>query len=188
VKDVYTTIEMKSLSSSGFEGSSLGIVYACITSFEMDNPQLALSTKWQIHQHVPLLILSDISFCSVKCFRRVDAASGRCSNADCPEGNTALRRMQPTSTPQPSFDLRIQLSDHTGSLQGCQLYGKAVEDMLGIKVTTSPAVFLLMHGWNGQVEEYLQLDEDARTQLKWMYLLERCKIYIKVCVLNCNDR
>ncbi|KAL2078151.1 hypothetical protein ACEWY4_025836 [Coilia grayii] len=61
------------------------------------------------------------------------------------------------------FDLLMNISDHTGTLPSCWLSGTVAEKTLGC--TT---------------EEYMNLSEVAKTTLKWRFLLERCKIYLKV--------
>ncbi|KAG5262531.1 hypothetical protein AALO_G00276120 [Alosa alosa] len=61
------------------------------------------------------------------------------------------------------FDLLLDISDHTGTLQSCYLSGTVAEKTLGCTA-----------------EEYVNLSEVGQTALKWRFLLERCKIYLKV--------
>ncbi|XP_063076628.1 meiosis-specific with OB domain-containing protein [Engraulis encrasicolus] len=61
------------------------------------------------------------------------------------------------------FDLLMDISDHTGTLPSCWLSGTVAEKMIGCSA-----------------EEYVNLSEAEQTGLKWRFLLERCKIYIKV--------
>uniref|UniRef100_A0A3P9PN42 Meiosis-specific with OB domain-containing protein n=1 Tax=Poecilia reticulata TaxID=8081 RepID=A0A3P9PN42_POERE len=77
----------------------------------------------------------------------------RCSNPLCPGGERPLT----------AFDLLVDVTDHTGTLQACSLRGPVAEQTLGC--TT---------------EEFVGLTDGQRTALKWRFLLERCKIYLKI--------
>ncbi|XP_033840919.1 meiosis-specific with OB domain-containing protein [Periophthalmus magnuspinnatus] len=61
------------------------------------------------------------------------------------------------------FDLLVDVSDHSGTLHGCIFRSPMVEKILDCTV-----------------EEFKNLTDDERTALKWRFLLERCKIYIKM--------
>uniref|UniRef100_A0A3B4A0K3 MEIOB-like N-terminal domain-containing protein n=1 Tax=Periophthalmus magnuspinnatus TaxID=409849 RepID=A0A3B4A0K3_9GOBI len=61
------------------------------------------------------------------------------------------------------FDLLVDVSDHSGTLHGCIFRSPVVEKILDC----TP-------------EEFKNLTDDERTALKWRFLLERCKIYIKM--------
>ncbi|KAF3704622.1 Meiosis-specific with OB domain-containing protein [Channa argus] len=61
------------------------------------------------------------------------------------------------------FDLLVDFTDHTGTLHTCTLRSPVAENMLGY--TT---------------EEFKSLTDDERTAVKWKFLLERCKIYVKI--------
>uniref|UniRef100_A0A3B3UAV0 Meiosis specific with OB-fold n=1 Tax=Poecilia latipinna TaxID=48699 RepID=A0A3B3UAV0_9TELE len=62
------------------------------------------------------------------------------------------------------FDLLVDVTDHTGTLQACSLRGPVAEQTLGCT----------------QTEEFVGLTDGQRTALKWRFLLERCKIYLKI--------
>lgn len=62
-----------------------------------------------------------------------------------------------------SFDILVDLTDHTGTLYSCYLSDCVAEETLGCTV-----------------QEFLTLAEDKKTALKWQLLLERSKIYFKV--------
>ncbi|XP_076998330.1 meiosis-specific with OB domain-containing protein [Tamandua tetradactyla] len=62
----------------------------------------------------------------------------------------------------PNFDVLIDLTDHTGTLPSCKLTGSVAEETLGCTVN-----------------EFLAMTDDQRTALKWQFLLERSKIYLK---------
>ncbi|ELT88585.1 hypothetical protein CAPTEDRAFT_89352, partial [Capitella teleta] len=96
------------------------------------------------------------------CFNKVETSTGCCLNQDCPQGSTMNLDASSTSNAC-SFDLRIHLSDQYGTLSPCHVYGPIAEEMLGLKVA-----------------DYLNLCEDQKTELKWNFLLERCKVYLKV--------
>ncbi|XP_061822157.1 meiosis-specific with OB domain-containing protein isoform X1 [Nerophis lumbriciformis] len=61
------------------------------------------------------------------------------------------------------FDLLVDLTDHTGTLHACSLRSPVAEITFGC--TT---------------EEFTRLTDDERTAMKWKFLLERCKTYVKI--------
>ncbi|KAE8284449.1 Meiosis-specific with OB domain-containing protein [Larimichthys crocea] len=61
------------------------------------------------------------------------------------------------------FDLLVDFTDHTGTVHACNLRSPVAENTLGC--TT---------------EEFTSLTDDQRTAMKWKFLLERCKIYVKI--------
>ncbi|KAL7372028.1 hypothetical protein ABVT39_008816 [Epinephelus coioides] len=79
-----------------------------------------------------------------------------CTNELCPGRDQALS----AST---GFDLLVDFTDHTGTLHACTLRSPMAEKTLGC--TT---------------DEFTSLTDDKRTALKWKFLLERCKIYVKI--------
>ncbi|XP_051523601.1 meiosis-specific with OB domain-containing protein isoform X2 [Myxocyprinus asiaticus] len=90
-----------------------------------------------------------------KCKFQISEDSQTCSNAACPSQG---QQLQVTT----GFDLLVDISDHTGTLQTCSLASTVAEKTLGCKT-----------------EEFLCLSESQRTDMKWKFLLERCKIYLK---------
>ncbi|XP_007937845.1 meiosis-specific with OB domain-containing protein [Orycteropus afer afer] len=62
----------------------------------------------------------------------------------------------------PSLELLVDLSDHTGTLPSCSLTGGVAEETLGCTVN-----------------EFLAMTDEQRTALKWRFLLERSKVYVK---------
>ncbi|XP_038592323.1 meiosis-specific with OB domain-containing protein [Micropterus salmoides] len=61
------------------------------------------------------------------------------------------------------FDLLVDFTDHTGTLHACSLRSPVAEKTLGCTM-----------------EEFTSLTDDERTAMKWKFLLERCKIYVKI--------
>ncbi|XP_034049406.1 meiosis-specific with OB domain-containing protein [Thalassophryne amazonica] len=61
------------------------------------------------------------------------------------------------------FDLLVDFTDHTGTLQSCSLRSPVAEKTLGC--TT---------------DDFTCLTDDERTAMKWKFLLERCKIVMKI--------
>lgn len=53
----------------------------------------------------------------------------KCENLGCPVGSGA-EYIEPYQT----FDIRVWLSDHTGTLDNCKLTGKSAENVLNYKV------------------------------------------------------
>ncbi|XP_078019285.1 meiosis-specific with OB domain-containing protein [Epinephelus lanceolatus] len=79
-----------------------------------------------------------------------------CTNELCPGRDQALS----AST---GFDLLVDFTDHTGTLHACTLRSPVAEKTLGC-----------------MTDEFTSLTDDERTALKWKFLLERCKIYVKI--------
>ncbi|XP_044034344.1 meiosis-specific with OB domain-containing protein isoform X2 [Siniperca chuatsi] len=79
-----------------------------------------------------------------------------CTNQLCPGRDQAF-------SANTGFDLLVDFTDHTGTLHACSLRSPVAETTLGC--TT---------------EEFTSLTDDGRTAMKWKFLLERCKIYVKI--------
>ncbi|XP_061910907.1 meiosis-specific with OB domain-containing protein [Entelurus aequoreus] len=79
-----------------------------------------------------------------------------CSNQLCPGRGQAF-------SANTGFDLLVDLTDHTGTLHACSLRNPVAEITFGC--TT---------------EEFTRLTDDERTAMKWKFLLERCKTYVKI--------
>ncbi|CAF0910377.1 unnamed protein product, partial [Didymodactylos carnosus] len=82
-----------------------------------------------------------------------------CPNPSCQLGQSDMNETTIVQT----FDLQVDISDHTGTME---------------KVRLSDDV---MKKWmNCTVEEFLKYPDDEKTVLKWKYLLERFKFGIQV--------
>ncbi|CAH1369705.1 unnamed protein product [Tenebrio molitor] len=102
---------------------------------------------------------------SVKCSNCktwVKNSSSTCQNSDCPAsfgiGSPDL---------DISFDIRVNLSDHTGTLVNCRLSGASAEQVL-----------------NCTVQQFMRMSDEEKCALKWKFLMERCAVRIMVSVLN----
>ncbi len=65
---------------------------------------------------------------SAKCKFRVNEENQTCSNDACPN---QVHQLQATE----GFDLLVDISDHTGTVQSCNLAGTVAEKTLGCKVS-----------------------------------------------------
>ncbi|XP_077980792.1 meiosis-specific with OB domain-containing protein-like [Glandiceps talaboti] len=92
-----------------------------------------------------------------QCKFRVDQVTNNCKNSACTASVTG------NTVTQMSYDVSVTLTDNTGSLHGFRLGGNAAEEILGCTVG-----------------EYCQISDMDKTQLKWKYLLEKCKVYFKM--------
>ncbi|XP_014662357.1 PREDICTED: meiosis-specific with OB domain-containing protein-like [Priapulus caudatus] len=92
-----------------------------------------------------------------QCKKRTDDATYLCTNINCPMGSS----MEPPDT-QAQYDVLLQLSDRTGSLRAVRLGGAQAETLIGC-----PA---------GQFKD---MEDGEKTAIKWKYLMELCKVYIK---------
>ncbi|KAM6963724.1 meiosis-specific with OB domain-containing protein [Tautogolabrus adspersus] len=90
------------------------------------------------------------------CKFQVTEDAQSCTNQLCPGRDQAFS----AST---GFDLLVDFTDHTGTLHTCPLRSPVAEKVLGC--TT---------------EEFTSLTDDERTAMKWKFLLERCKIHVKI--------
>ena len=64
---------------------------------------------------------------------------------------------------QESYNFRIDLTDHSATVRGCPVNNDVARRMIEV-----PA------------EEFAHKDVDYKTNRKWKYMLEMCKIYFKV--------
>ncbi|XP_071450719.1 meiosis-specific with OB domain-containing protein [Hetaerina americana] len=117
------------------------LIYCFVTELDLDG--------------VTRVILNRCSKCQTTL---TEGFQGLCPNADCPVGSGL-----DFSKPETIFDIRVTLSDHTGSLPGCRLIDKNAEKVLGCSVTT-----------------FQHLTPTEKTSLKWRLLLERCAARILV--------
>nr|XP_014348236.1 PREDICTED: meiosis-specific with OB domain-containing protein isoform X2 [Latimeria chalumnae] len=140
IVDVYTVQQLKekALKNVGKSDPIYGITYAYITTLNIDSG-----------------ISKIIRTRCARCKFPIDDMSGTCANSFC---NDNMDNATVTS-----FDLLVDLSDHTGTLQSCNLTGNVAEKSLGCSV-----------------EDFFSLTEAQKTAIKWQLLLERCKIYLKL--------
>ncbi|XP_061562313.1 meiosis-specific with OB domain-containing protein isoform X2 [Phycodurus eques] len=91
-----------------------------------------------------------------KCKFQVTEGMQYCTNQLCPGRGQVF-----SSTT--GFDLLVDLTDHTGTLHACTLRSPVAEALLGCST-----------------EQFTHLTDNERTAMKWNFLLERCKIYVKI--------
>ncbi|XP_048509838.1 meiosis-specific with OB domain-containing protein [Athalia rosae] len=92
------------------------------------------------------------------CKKWVPPDQESCMNPNCSYGNGTQKPINHTS-----FNLKLNVSDHTGHLVGCRLVGAAAEEFL--KCT---------------VNDFMAMSTKERDELKWRCLLEKCSIGLKV--------
>ncbi|XP_045483669.1 meiosis-specific with OB domain-containing protein [Harmonia axyridis] len=118
------------------------LIYAVVTHLDLDGYNRLISQRCG---HCKSLI-------------KITNTSGKCDNSICPVGQN-----QEFAEPEVQFDIRMNISDHTGNLNDCRLTGRTAEIVLGCSV-----------------HEFLQMPQSDRAKLKWRYLLERCAIRIYI--------
>ncbi|KAL6095296.1 meiob [Pungitius sinensis] len=138
ITDVYTVNQLKQKAQENRE-AFFGITYSFVSRLDLDS---SVSKVIKVR-------------CS-RCKFLVTEDAQSCSNASCPGRDQALLAAT-------GFDLLVDFTDHTGTLQACCLRSPVAEKTLGC--TT---------------EEFTRLTDDERTVMKWKFLLERCKIYVKI--------
>ncbi|XP_029954341.1 meiosis-specific with OB domain-containing protein-like [Salarias fasciatus] len=138
ITDVYTVIQLKQKAQQSPE-AFFGITYSFLSKLDLDSSvSKVIRTR-----------------CS-RCRFQVTEDGQSCSNQLCPGGGQLLSAAT-------AFDLLVDLTDHTGTLQACSLRSPVAEKTLGC--TT---------------DEFTSLTDDERTAMKWKFLLERCKIHVKI--------
>ncbi|CAG5117272.1 unnamed protein product [Candidula unifasciata] len=94
-----------------------------------------------------------------RCRRRVyESSDYKCTNSSCTGEHTAH-----DEPPDMEYSITVSLTDHTGSLELCHLLPDVAEQMLGCKA-----------------REWPNLHSAEKTNIKWIYLLERARAVIKM--------
>ncbi|KAM4525135.1 meiosis-specific with OB domain-containing protein [Odontesthes bonariensis] len=138
ITDVYTVSQLKQRAKEHPE-AFFGITYSFISRLDLDSSvSKVIKTR-----------------CS-RCKFQVSEDMQSCGSQLCPGRDQAFSATR-------GFDLLVDFTDHTGTLQACNLRDLVAEQTLGC--TT---------------EEFPGLTDAQRTALKWRFLLERCKIYVKI--------
>ncbi|KAB1251853.1 Meiosis-specific with OB domain-containing protein [Camelus dromedarius] len=139
IVDVYTVeqLKVKALKNEGKADPFYGILYAYISTLNIDDE----TTK---------VVRNRCSGCGYI----VNEASSTCTT--CNKDSSGFKSVFL------SFDMLIDLTDHTGTLHSCGLTGSVAEETLGCTVN-----------------EFLAMTDEQKTTLKWQFLLERSKIYLK---------
>ncbi|XP_040430986.1 meiosis-specific with OB domain-containing protein isoform X3 [Cygnus olor] len=140
IVNVYTVKQLKekALQSDGKLEPVFGIIYGYISTLDIDdNVSKVIRNRCSICHFVVNEMSNTCTFCG-------DISSNS-------ESTFA------------SFDILVNLTDHTGTLYSCYLSDCVAEETLGCTV-----------------HEFLTLTEEKKTALKWQLLLERSKIYFKI--------
>nr|XP_033818427.1 meiosis-specific with OB domain-containing protein isoform X2 [Geotrypetes seraphini] len=142
IVDVYTVRQLKVKASQLEDKTSavFGIVYAYLSTLNVD-------------ADIGKIVRNRCSRC-----RRLINESNTCTYCFCNDMSSDSNKSVITS-----FDLQVDLTDHTGTLHSCNLSGNVAQEALGCKV-----------------DQFLTLTEEQKTALKWTLLLERSKIYLKM--------
>ncbi|CAG9858492.1 unnamed protein product [Phyllotreta striolata] len=139
IQDVMTVKQVQDkINSSSMERQFTAALYVSISSFDLDGLSKVLLVK------------------CAKC--KLEVKNSKCENAQCPtvyEGDSALLEY--------NFDIRLNISDHTGTLMNCRLSGQAAEQAL-----------------NCTAKEFSNLSDEEKEMLKWKYLFEKCAVNIVV--------
>ncbi|XP_051023702.1 meiosis-specific with OB domain-containing protein [Acomys russatus] len=140
IVDVYTVeqLKVKAMKNEGKSDPFYGILYAYISTLNIDDD----TTK---------VVRNRCSSCGYI----VNEASNTCTI--CNKDSSRFKSFFL------SFDVLVDLTDHTGTLHSCSLTGSVAEETLGC--TTN---------------EFLVMTSEQKTKLKWQFLLERSKIYLKL--------
>uniref|UniRef100_A0A8C3UMT6 Meiosis specific with OB-fold n=1 Tax=Catharus ustulatus TaxID=91951 RepID=A0A8C3UMT6_CATUS len=140
VVNVYTVEQLKekALQSDGKLEPLHGIIYGYISTLDIDeNVSRVLRNRCSVCRFIVSEESNTCTFCT-------DVS---------PEAKSTFA----------SFDILVDVTDHTGTLHSCYLSDCVAEETLGCTV-----------------QEFLMLEEEQKTALKWQLLLERSKIYFKL--------
>ncbi|KAM3591504.1 uncharacterized protein V6R79_002800 [Siganus canaliculatus] len=138
ITDVYTVSQLKQ-KSQDTPDAFFGITYSFISKLDLNS---ALSKVIRTR--------------CTRCKFQVTDDELSCTNQLCPGRDQIFS----AST---GFDLAVDLTDHTGTLQACSLRSPVAERTLC-----------------STTDEFASLTDDQRTAMKWKFLLERCKIHLKI--------
>lgn len=103
---------------------------------------------------------------SYVCNRRINRDALQCETEDCViQGSSYETVITPYGAApyKDTYEISMHVSDHTGSLEMCNLSSSAAERILAMTAT-----------------RFLELSEIEWGQLKWRLLLERCKVKVLV--------
>ncbi|KAK9707968.1 hypothetical protein QE152_g27514 [Popillia japonica] len=121
------------------------LLYVLVTHLDLDGLSKIITTR-----------------CS-NCKTLIPTNERYCANLECNLGGDLTEL-------DSNFDLRVSLSDHTGSLINCRLTGIIAETVLDCTVA-----------------QFSRMTDTEKCHLKWKYLMERCVVRIMVlCVPNTN--
>lgn len=84
-----------------------------------------------------------------------------CNNDDCVILNSSFEQNYRAAGYSDSYNIRMSLSDFTETLDTCRMYGATAERILG-----------------KSLNEFRNLTSFERSNLKWKFLLERCKLKV----------
>lgn len=143
---VMTAQKLYDLSENGLESAEeqfTALVYATVTRFDIDGDDSKVICRR-----------------CIKCRQKIHENFSACQREDCSRMEMAPGQHAFTK----SFDIAVDLSDHTGTVTGCRLMDEAAEKLLGF-------------GW----DVFELISESDRTASKWKYLMKRCtaKLLIK---------
>ncbi|KFQ29817.1 Meiosis-specific with OB domain-containing protein, partial [Merops nubicus] len=140
IVDVYTVEQLKekALQSDGKPDPVYGIIYGYISTLDIDeNASKVIRNRCSVCRFIVNEVSNTCTFCS----------------------DISLDSKSTFA----SFDILVDLTDHTGTLYSCYLSDCVAEETLGCTASGNE-----LGG------------EDKKTALKWQLLLERSKIYFKV--------
>ncbi|KAK7593096.1 hypothetical protein V9T40_007848 [Parthenolecanium corni] len=123
------------------------VVYALLNFFDIDGPESFIATK------------------CMRCQWKVDPSMELCLNANCQSVGGDLAPLF-----DQVYDIRVTLTDHTGSLVNCRLNNEAAVRMIGCKASQFPA-----------------FSEIQKTSIKWKFLLKYCTAKVVVLPLSGKD-
>lgn len=134
------TAEVPTTMSNLNERQFTAVIYAHVTELDLDGFGTLVVTRCE------------------RCGNRINRTTVNvCVNLNCPVGSGAEQ-----GSPETKFDIRVSLSDHTGTII-CKLAGAIAEKVLECTV-----------------DDFLKMTDREKELLKWKYLLERCKVKIIV--------
>ncbi|KAI4466186.1 aspartate aminotransferase [Holotrichia oblita] len=145
VLDKIETLCNPSTQINGADGHFTALLYVLVTHLDLDGLSKIVTTR-----------------CS-NCKTLIPNNERYCENLECNLGGDLTEL-------DSKFDLRVSLSDHTGSLVNCRLTGTIAETVLDCTVA-----------------QFSRMTDTEKCHLKWKFLMERCVVRVMVlCVPNTN--
>ena len=150
VKSISTVYTVEQLTQHQQKQEVGGATFSCIL--------FAILTSLDIDEGVN----GPVAFQCTACKYHVQEGSKVCSNKNC---------LSKEFSCEPHFDLRVSLSDCTGTVSGVRISGQVAMELLN---KSTP-------------QEFLEMGDTDRTELKASLQLERYKVYCK-CVIPANEQ
>lgn len=101
-------------------------------------------------------------------------------DTSCPNQSCSSQKLPGSFSANQEFNVLVSFSDHTGGLDGVVLAGSVAEEIFQHSVNHKliPSLYICIYACP-QVQEFVTMTSEQRTELKVQLLLERFKVIIR---------